>query len=157
MRKLRVVPIIGLLALIAALMTACGSTTSSNQPPHISYGQTTSTMGMIIEDPRFAGAIIDSNGKTTLFDDIGDLVAAAKQNPSSTAHIWVHDYQTKGWINGSTATYVASDDLMTMTPMGSGLAAFSSHDHAATFLHDHHGAVMTWDDVLSKWQSPMHH
>ncbi|HLI52091.1 MAG TPA: nitrous oxide reductase accessory protein NosL, partial [Thermomicrobiaceae bacterium] len=148
MHKLSVVPVFGFLVLLTALMTACGSTASSSQPPHISYGQTTSTMGMIIEDPRFAGAIVDRDGKSTLFDDIGDLVAAAKQNPSSAAHIWVHDYQTKAWINGSTASYVASGDLMTMTPMGSGLAAFSSRDKATTFLHDHHGTVMTWSDVL---------
>jgi len=142
------------LVAVLGLTVACGGGGGADQPPTINYGRDTSAMGMIISDPRFAGATVDARGRATLFDDLGDLVVAARQNQTSSTRVWVHDYQTRRWIDGTTASYVAADGLVSVTPMGSGLVAFQGQADAASFSRDHHGTEMSWTTVLSTWKNP---
>jgi copper chaperone NosL len=103
-------------------------------PPELKLGHDECVhCGMIINDARYAAAAlieVDGRTKAVVFDDIGDLVDYATDNPSVVIRKrYVADYVTRKWLVADEATIVHVPDLH--TPMGSGLIAFSSVEAAA--------------------------
>jgi copper chaperone NosL len=142
----------GLLLGAAALtLTACGGAAGAADPPKIAYGKDAcARCRMIISEERLAAGLVAAGGAKTLFDDIGELVATVQEEGRDRRRVWVHDYETRAWMDGTTASYVASADVM--TPMGTGVVAFTERARADEFAGAHGTTAMSWDDILQNWQ-----
>ena len=135
----------------ALLLTACGDKTSATEPPKISYGKDLcARCRMIIADERFAAGLVESDGDALLFDDPGELVAQVQEEGLKDRRVWVHDYTTKEWIDGTQAYFVVDDDLM--TPMGTGVVALKTRDEAERLTAEKGGQVMTWQEIVQNWK-----
>ncbi|MBX5445554.1 nitrous oxide reductase accessory protein NosL [Sphaerobacter sp.] len=144
-----------LLLLGSVLLVGCGGN-DPDKPPEIAYGRDTcARCGMIISEERHAAGLVDASGKQDVFDDAGEMVAFVQEHGLGDRRVWVHDFDSQEWIDGTTAFYVASPDAT--TPMGTGLVAFATRESAEAYSRDHAGTVMTWDEVLSSWTPPMDH
>lgn len=110
------------LALGFLLLAACAAQESG--PPEILYGlEECSACRMIISEERYAAAITREGFETLKFDDLGCMLRS-RGKIAENAEIWVHDVDTGEWVDGTAAWYLRSDP--TLTPMGSGVLAFSA-------------------------------
>ena len=143
-----------LLLALALLASACAQGTAEIKPPEIRYGEDVCVeCKMIISDPRFAAAytyeVSPGRYENALFDDIGDMLIYAGKHPEHTvAAWWVHDYDSKEWLDGQTAAYVFSNNLR--TPMAQGTAAFASQEAAERLAGELQGEVFDWDGLLER-------
>lgn len=83
---------------------------------------------MIVSEERHAAVARDAARGELRFDDLGCM--AAYHSLHADTHpwtVWVHT-QDAGWVSGEGVWVARVPDHR--TPMGSGLAAFSSHDLA---------------------------
>lgn len=122
-----------------AVLAACAPRATTPQPPEIAYGlDVCDGCGMVISEPRFAGALLLEDGRSFKFDDLGDMLVYHLDRPNLKVAAWfVHDFYTEAWTRGETASYVASDTIA--SPMGHGLAAFAARDAAETFARSECG------------------
>jgi copper chaperone NosL len=105
---------------------ACGARASG--PPAILLDRSAcARCGMLISERAYAAAITFPDGRTQLFDDVGCLVAAARQQTGPDVRYWFHDDADGTWIEGTNPVFVVSPALN--TPMGGGIVAF--RDRAA--------------------------
>jgi copper chaperone NosL len=123
-----------LLSLLALLLLAGCQEAVPEGPPELKLGRDECVhCGMIINDARYAAAalvVVDGKRKSVVFDDIGDLVDYATDNPSAVIEKrYVADFATKQWLVAEEAVILHVPDLH--TPMGSGLIAFGSVEAAA--------------------------
>jgi copper chaperone NosL len=102
---------------------------------------------MIISEARYASAYRLANGEQRSFDDIGDMLAYYNTHDDEVAVFWVHDFNSLEWVRANDAYFVVGGELS--TPMGHGLAAFSSEADAAAFAQSLDGAVHTFGDLLA--------
>ncbi|MBI4971041.1 MAG: nitrous oxide reductase accessory protein NosL [Candidatus Omnitrophica bacterium] len=131
------------------LLIGCGNN-ALNLEPHIRYGNDTcSDCRMIINEEPFAAAIIVSPELTVKFDSISCLLRYHQENPSVGGTMWVHDFDTRQWVNARSAFFVQSKDIL--TPMGDGLLAFSSRDSAQAWVNKTKGTFYEFSE-LSKIQ-----
>lgn len=143
--------------LIAGLVSACAAPASNEpQPPEIVYGQDLCEhCGMLIDDARFAAALVIVDGPPHKFDDITEMVMFNMDHPDQPARAWfVHDYNTETWIRGETAFYVMSADLA--TPMGGGVAAFEKQADAEPFAQLHQTTVLNFDEMRAMVHMILH-
>lgn len=118
------------LALLFTALTACRSAVDLDSPPDIRYGEDVCDhCGMIISEARFAAGYITAEGETRRFDDIGNMVAYHLEMGEDVTVFWVHDYETAVWLRADEAILAYVEGLI--TPMGSGLVAFTNPDAAA--------------------------
>lgn len=103
---------------------------------------------MIIADRRFAAAFLNVEGDIFKFDDIGCMRAYEEKNPMILKNSWVHDAESGERIDPAKAVFVYSTTLV--TPMGYGIAAFSSHEGAEQFLKKNKGQEISWNGLSSK-------
>lgn len=143
-----------LAVLLSITLAACGGTASAEPtPPTIHYGEDTCDIcNMIISEERYAAAYVTRDGQGHVFDDIGDMVLSyiQQEEDNDVAAFFVHDYEDKSWIRAETASFVLSDALH--TPMFSGLAACASRETAQTLAAELPGKVLTFDQVLARYQ-----
>jgi len=138
----------------AVLLAACGEESRADQPPDIEYGvDVCSRCNMIISEERYAGGIVDERGDQLIYDDIGEMIFVIQEEGLQDRRVWVHDADTLEWLDGTVAFYVASMDLV--TPMGTGVLAFTSRQDAETFASENAGRVLTWDEILTDWEWEM--
>ena len=144
-----------LLLLVGILAIAgCGEETRADQPPDIDYGRDVcSRCNMIISEERYAGGIVDEDGEALIFDDIGEMIFVIQEEGLQERRVWVHDADSLEWLDGTSAFYVASMDVV--TPMGSGITAFEAEEDATAFAEANAGDVLTWDQVLNDWEWEM--
>lgn len=142
-----------LLGALAGVEGACGGSDASG-PPSIEYGRDMcAECHMIISDERFASAYRTSGGEVRIFDDPGDLVSQGlRKGELDGAEVWVHDYGTRKWVDGSKATYVVGADGV-QSPMGWGVAAYGRAADARAFAGDSRGRVVAWKDLLGMARS----
>jgi nitrous oxide reductase accessory protein NosL len=83
------------------------------------------------------------------FDDIGDMVQSylKEEEPERVSALFVHDYESRGWIRAETSLYVLSPELQ--TPMLSGLIAFASSEKARALAIELPGQMLTFDELLT--------
>jgi copper chaperone NosL len=143
-----------LATLLAALaLTACGDEAKASDPPDMTVGESTcSRCHMIISDERFASGLTFDDEDALLFDDLGEMIMVIQTEDPHADYIWVHDYESKEWIDATDAWYVASHGIM--APMGSGLAAFETRDAAEAFAATNDGTVRDWPAMLADWEMP---
>ncbi len=97
-------------------------------PPQIRFGQDTChACGMIIEDERYAAAVVTVGGSGAAekhaFDDIGEMLEFVAPAGTAAERRYVRDASTRNWVDVAKATLVKVPDLK--TPMGSGIAAYA--------------------------------
>lgn len=139
-----------LLTLLIFLLAACGGAKiDPNTPPEIVYGEDVCTRcGMIISDDRFAAALVIEKAaddyEHLLFDDAGEMFAyAAEENGQSTIISWfVHDYNSREWLDATSAWFVVADSLQ--TPMGFGVAAAAQELEAQALAQEWGGEVLSF-------------
>jgi copper chaperone NosL len=102
---------------------------------------------MIISEERHAAGL--SGDAPLVFDDTGEMIAVIQEQGLGDRHAWVHDYETKAWIDGAAASYVILSDGR--TPMGTGVVAFKERAAADTFVTQNAGRVMTWAEIQTNW------
>jgi copper chaperone NosL len=124
-------------------MMGCAKTEDVG-PPEIRLGQDTcQACGMIIEDERFAAAIVTSAGgvvEKRSFDDIGEMLEFKTPSGATVVHRYVRDAGTKQWLDAEKATFVKLRDLT--TPMGSGIAAYGDAEGAKLAIRAHGGELL---------------
>lgn len=135
-------PLLIILIALTLLQLACGRAPDLETPPEILYGEEVCTeCGMIISDPRFAAAYVTTTGEARLFDDVGDMLAYDQRHHEAVHAYWVNDFHTEQWLRAEQAALVMQSDLH--TPMGWGLAAFSTAAEAQAYVDTHGGLVTT--------------
>lgn len=123
----------------------CGSHGRETHPK-ISYGRDVcSECRMIISDPKFTAVFTDASGESFKFDDIGCMRLYEERNHSEIKSMWVRDYESQQWLDGSKALFVFSKSLV--TPMGHGIAAFGAEDKALNFLKEREGRMVSWKEM----------
>lgn len=150
-----------LVLVLMLLLVACsGSKVTPDVPPAIHYGEDMCDhCGMIISDERFAAGVVvetkPQHYEHRIFDDIGDMLAYAQEIEASSAIVayYVHDYQSREWLDARQATYVQGDAAS--TPMGSGLAAFADQAAATAHAQATQGQVLDFDTLYD--QAPRLH
>lgn len=104
---------------------------------------------MIINDERFSAALIiqpNHEYQTLFFDDIGDLLNHEHDNTNlAVRKRWVHDAETKRWIDADSAFYLLHDNIR--TPMMSGIAAYADATRATAKLTEFPGKVHTFPEI----------
>ncbi|MFG0284508.1 MAG: nitrous oxide reductase accessory protein NosL [Phycisphaerales bacterium JB039] len=129
-------------AVLAMALAACAERSDDLGPPTLHYGQDVCDIcSMIISEDRFSSAIAlrrDGRVEYLLFDDAGEMLAAPAPQ-ADELRWWVHDADTREWIDGRTAIYLVSESLM--TPMGTGVAAYATRAAAEE-------ARITWPGKL---------
>jgi copper chaperone NosL len=136
-------------ALIATLV-ACGDTTDADEPPEIRYGVDVCThCGMIISEEQYAGGLVSPDSETEIFDDIGEMIDVIQEEGVNERRVWVNDFESLEWLDGTQASYVVSDAIV--TPMGSGVVAFEAREDADEFASLNDGQVMSWEEILTDW------
>lgn len=144
--------------LFALLLAACAPGSAEPQPPEILYGQDLcDECGMVIDEPRFAAALVLETGEFRKFDDVGDLFVHQLNHPELTIRaVFVHDYDSEEWVRGETAVYVVAPGLD--TPMGHSVAAFGARAAAEQFAAGYSGAkVLTFDEMRVEAHLSLHH
>jgi copper chaperone NosL len=140
-----------LLGAASAALVGCGGSAGADDPPKISYGKDTCTRcRMIVSEERQAAGLVAKNGDKAIFDDTGEMIAAVQEEGLNDRRVWVHDYRSEDWIDGTTAFFVVSADVM--TPMGTGVVAFKEQAPAAEFAASHGTTALSWSQVLQNWQ-----
>ena len=112
------------LFLLASITIRCAQNNATAQPPKIIYGEDMcEECKMIINEQRFASAIVTQKN-TYRFDDIGCMFVFISKHPEiKPLKVWVNDFKSEEWIDGQNAVFVASKNVM--TPMGYGILAFN--------------------------------
>jgi nitrous oxide reductase accessory protein NosL len=152
MKHVSPITALGLTAVLALALTACGGAADAEPtPPTIHYGEDLCELcNMIISEERYAAAYVTEDGHGHAFDDIGDMLRAQQEMQEEATAFFVHDYEGRAWIRAETAHYVLSDNLT--TPMVSGLAAFSAPEEAKTLAAELQGQVLTFDELKTHYQ-----
>ncbi|MCW5849308.1 MAG: nitrous oxide reductase accessory protein NosL [Anaerolineae bacterium] len=120
------------------------------QPPEIVYGRDVcDRCGMIMDEPRFAAAVVLADGQTLKYDDLGEMLLQHGTAARETVRAWfVHDYHSEQWVRGEKALYVISPKLR--TPMGFGVAAFAERPDAEAFAATMSGTVLSLEEARGK-------
>lgn len=117
-------------------------------PPTIREGKDEcAACGMILNESRFAGALlIDPQGERPylLFDDLGCMLNYEfEKGPALTPRAaWVRDYAGTGWISADAAAYLYADPAKVSTPMGSGILAFVQRSAAEAKQREIAGEIL---------------
>jgi len=117
----------------ALALAGCGGADDLG-PPEIRFGQDTChACGMIIEDERYAAAIVrltpHGGVEREVFDDVGEMLESAPDTAGAgTVRRYVRDSATRQWLDAGRATFIKAPGLQ--TPMGSGIAAYADRDAA---------------------------
>lgn len=133
--------------LVAATASSCAKPTDPLAAPDIAYGEDVCEQcGMIISEARFAAASIvevDGNTAPRRFDEVGDMLAYHRTNSDIPVRRWyVHDYDTEAWLDAEAAYFVVANEIR--GPMGSKIAAFSTHERASEFASAVAGEVSSF-------------
>jgi copper chaperone NosL len=147
---------LSLLILVTLLFVLAGCAQGADEikPPEIRYGEDVCVECiMIISDPRFAAAytyeVSPGRYENQLFDDIGDMLIWADKHPEhNVVAWWVHDYNTKEWVEGTEAIYMFSHSLP--TPMAQGTAAFAMLGPAQEMAAELNGEVFDWNGLVER-------
>ena len=95
---------------------------------------------MAIVDKRFHAQLLTEKGRRYYFDSIECSHSFEKSARYSSGSVWFADFENPDrMISADIAVLVSSSELR--SPMGEGLAAFSSIERAKEFLNNHKGSI----------------
>lgn len=110
---------------------------------------------MLIAEERSAGALlVDRDGRRDYlhFDDIGCLLdfSSDPERTGTVTEVYVHDHESRAWIDAEAASYVCAEPGAIRTPMGSGIAAFGSRETADGMAGSVGGVVLDYAGVAQR-------
>lgn len=131
-------------------LTACNN---NDQPVAINYNtDACDYCKMTIVDPKFACELKTEHGKAYKFDDLGCLASYVKEgNPNGAkvkTYFISHFLPNHSLIKSEALHYIKSDVIA--SPMGGGIAAFTSEDSAKIYKEYYHAENISWDSIISK-------
>ncbi len=137
---------------LALLAPGCGRR-SDLSPPVIAYGQQECDLcRMIISEERFAAALVLSSGarvEKLAFDDVGCVLSYLRdRRPPDGWTAYVHDLESRQWVDASAATFVVSPHLH--TPMASELAAAATRAGAERIAEQYPGQLVTFGTLMER-------
>ncbi len=128
------------------LAFSCSTGSRNDQPPNIRFGaDPCDECRMIINEARYAAAIVTTDEQVHLFDDIGCMVNYLKKHSEPVARYWVVDFNSENWLNATKAVFVKNKDFP--TPMGYGIVAFSDTTTAENFIRLHRGEQLKFSEL----------
>jgi len=111
------------------ILIGCQSGNALDQPPQIRYGEDAcDECHMLINEARFASAIVTSQAQTRRFDDIGCMLIYLNKHQEDVVYFWVTDFNSQKWLDAENAAFVQSDNIQ--TPMGFGIIAAANKNAA---------------------------
>lgn len=137
-----------------SLFSACERSILTG-PPELRLGRSEcGECGMLISEDRCSSALlIDAKGhrEHVLYDDIGCMLDAERRGLDGAVVVerYVHDYDTRSWLEAGAAHFVACERDSLQTPMGSGLVAFGTADAAAGAAKAHRGRVLDYTSLAA--------
>jgi copper chaperone NosL len=132
------------LGLVAAFLVPAGC--EDDGPPTVRYGQEgCAHCRMIVNDDRFAAALVTPAGDALKFDEVCCLVDYLAANPNAAKAEWVRGYRSGQWHDPRQALFVHGPRLQ--TPMGSGLAAVPTREQADALAAELNGRVLRYDEL----------
>lgn len=138
----------GVLALfpMLALLGACGG----SPRPLVAGEDACDFCRMTVSDTRFGGEVVTTKGRVHTFDSVECLASYVNALPDSTtsAGVWVADYESSAMIPASRARFVRGGTLH--SPMGRDLAAFAERHDPAALTARYGGEVVTWAQVRAE-------
>ncbi|MBM9579745.1 nitrous oxide reductase accessory protein NosL [Leptospira sp. 201903070] len=97
---------------------------------------------MAIVDMRFHSQLLTDKGRRYYFDSIECLYSYKESLELERFRTWVTDYENvTRMLSEEEAAIVQSEEIH--SPMGKGLAAFSSLENAREYLKNHKGSILT--------------
>jgi copper chaperone NosL len=102
---------------------------------------------MIVNDDRFAAALVTPTGEALKFDEVCCVVDYLAEHPDAARAVWVRGYQSGQWHDARAAVYVHGPKLQ--TPMGSGLAAVATAAEADALAASWKGRVLRFDELAA--------
>src|SRR5262245_58234035 len=91
-------------AALLLMMTCCQS--RPPQPVEIEAYDTCASCRMAISQKQFAAQFFDGEGNVHKFDDAACMLRFLKQRAMKPAAVFLADYETRKWINGTLALFV---------------------------------------------------
>ncbi len=138
------------LVLVAAALAGCAGEEPLSPPEARAGVDSCEVCGMMISDTRFAAAIAvrEPNGmvRRAVYDDVGEMLADAP--PASEHKFYVMTFDAGAWREAPAAVYVHSDRVM--SPMATGVAAFTDRGAAEAFAAEHSGVVLSLAEARAK-------
>lgn len=134
---------------VLSMLPACQRTVLTG-PPELRLGRSEcGECGMLISEDRCSSALlIDSKGhrEHVLYDDIGCMLDSERRglDGAVVAERYVHDFDSRAWVQAGQAHFVAADRDSLQTPMGSGLVAFANAQDALATARAHKGQVLDY-------------
>jgi copper chaperone NosL len=133
------------IACLCAVAAGCSGATE-DRPPTLRLGEEACDhCRMLINDERFAAALLTADGETRKFDEIGCLLDYQAANTAPVRRYWVRCYRSSQWLDAPHAFFVHSPQLH--TPMGCGLAAVSTLAEARELADELHGRIVRFDEL----------
>ncbi len=107
---------------------------------------------MIISEKEFATQYVLPGGKAKKFDDVGCMIEYLREELNDRDNIlgvYVRDYNTGEWMDARKADYFQGGDIR--SPMGFGIAAFSSEESMRAYpLYNEGKALGSFDELTRK-------
>jgi copper chaperone NosL len=130
----------------ALLVTACSADVTG--PPEIVVDQTAcSHCGMYVSEPAYAAAYRAHGKEARVFDDIGCLLDALRQETATTIDVWVQDAAGGGWLDAGDAVFLRSPNVR--TPMNGGVLAYAGGAAAEKAAAAQRGEVMSFQELIT--------
>jgi copper chaperone NosL len=138
------------LLLLIFVMFACKNKPEQG-PVEIHYGEDVcERCKMIISEKEFATQYVLGGGEAKKFDDVGCMIEYLRENPEDREDIlgaYVRDYDSAEWIDARKAYYFQGGDIK--SPMGFGIAAFTSVESMRAYPQFDHGKALGRLDELT--------
>ena len=132
-----------LLMTMLLLPASCRESAPGDIPTIIFGRDVCARCGMLVSEARFASGYVEAGGKSVLFDDLGELLAAAARDPALSKAAFVPDVEDAKLVRAESAFFVRAPSLA--TPMGTGVAAFKDRARAEAFAKQRGaGDVLDW-------------
>jgi hypothetical protein len=102
---------------------------------------------MLVSEPAYAAAYYAPGRDARVFDDIGCMLDALRQETASPLTIWMQDAAGGGWIDADDAVFVTAPGLR--TPMNGGVLAYRDVAAAEKTAATQRGEVVRSFDELA--------
>jgi copper chaperone NosL len=154
MKRNRIPLVVSLCFVFCCTLLVTGARTSAAPDNNITAETRCPVCGMFVAKyPNWVSQIRLADGTVLTFDGVKDMLAyyfepAKFGGPGreSIQEVWVKDYYSLEWLDGTQAYYVTGSD--TYGPMGHEFIPFSSLEAATSFLEDHHGKqALSFGDI----------
>jgi copper chaperone NosL len=131
---------------LAVLLPVLAAGCADDGPPTVRYGhEGCAYCRMIVNDDRFAAALVTTSGEALKFDDVCCLVDHLSDNPGVEKSVWVRGYRSGQWHDARSAYFAYGPKLQ--TPMGAGLAAVATREEADALAGEWGGKVYRFDEL----------